>query len=549
MKPTVYHDVLAELREAFPRPVSDRQHDAYFVFSILRALDQVDSMKSEIPLLGSLQELDYAAAERSRIGADSSTVEDVTRELVDTLNGLPIWGHPHTQINVVPPSTIPSIIGALLPAIYNPNMVSDDTSHAMVQAEAQVSAMISDLIGYDATRSTGVFTFGGTGTTLYGVKIGIDKAIPEAMEIGIGNNGVLISSEQSHYCRLNVAGWLGLGEKNVITVPTNFGNDIQIDQFEAAVCEAIEAGKRIVAIIATMGTTDALGIDDLAAIVEVRDRLAEEYDLDYRPHVHADAVIGWAWSVFNDYDFEGNPLGFRPRTVRALAGAGRRISQLHLADSVGIDFHKTGFAPYVSSLFLAKDRADMQCLVRGRDEMPYLFQTGERHPGVFTLETSRGAGGVLAALANLRLFGKTGLRALLGHLVEMAELLREHFEGHDSTTVLNSENFGTVTLFRAYPYGVDTWTVKDRESTDPAARDELLANNEYNRRLFHHLHNQALAGNGVRLSMTDCYRQTDYGEPIVALKSYMLSPFIEERHIELLVESVLAAREAIRSES
>ena len=75
--------------------------------------------------------------------------------------------------------------------------------------------------------------------------------------------------------------------------------------------------------------------------------------------MHADAVIGWAWSVFNDYDFKENSLGFRPRAVRALAAAGRLISRLHRADSVGIDFHKTGFAPYVSSLFLARERDDL----------------------------------------------------------------------------------------------------------------------------------------------------------------------------------------------
>ena len=547
MKSPVYHDLLDELREAFPRPVSDQKHDAYFVFSIMRALDQVDSMKSEVPLLGTLKPLDYAAAEQSRLADDTSNIEDVTRELVDTLNGLPIWGHPRTQINVVPPSTIPSIIGAMLPAIYNPNLVSDDTSHAMVQVEARVSAMTANLIGYDPEKATGVFTFGGTGTTLYGVKIGIDKAIPSAMENGVGNDGVLIASKQSHYCRLNVAGWLGLGEKNVVTIPTTLRNNMQIDQLEIEARRAIEDGKRIVGIVATVGTTDAFGLDDIEAIVKVRDQLVTDYELDYSPHIHADAVIGWAWSVFNDYDFEDNPLGFRPRTVRALAGTARRVSKLHLADSVGIDFHKTGFAPYVSSLFLVKDRADVQCLVRGREDMPYLFQTGERHPGIFTLETSRGAGGVLAAFANLQLFGRSGLRVVLGHLVEMAELLREHLEGHISTSVLNNENFGTVTLFRAYPDGVDTWTIKDRERTDETAREELLAHNEYNRRLFHHLHDESLTGQGVRISMTDCYRYSEYGEPIVALKSYMLSPHIEARHVELLVDRVLAAREAMKS--
>lgn len=547
MSKPAYQQQLKRIREAFPSPKSDRLHDAYFVFSIMRALDQVDDMKSEVPLLGTVGELDYAAAEAERIAEVPSTVEDVSREMVRTLEGMPIWGHPRTQINVVPPPTIPGIVGSLLASIYNPNLVSDDTSHAVELAEHRAAAMTAALIGYDPSKSTGVFTFGGTGTTLYGVRIGIEKAIPGSLHDGVGSDGVIITSGQSHYARLNVAGWLGLGEKNVINVPTNLTNDIRIDVFESEARKAIEAGRRIAAIIATMGTTDAFGIDDLAAITEIRDRLVTEYALDYSPHIHADAVIGWAWSVFNTYDFESNPLGFRPRTIRALASTTRRISELCRADSVGIDFHKTGFTPYISSLFLARDRADMELLVRGRDEMPYLFQTGQRHPGIFTLETSRSGTGPLAALANLLLFGRQGLQVILGHLVEMAELLREHFEGHRNTTVLNSDNVGTVTLFRVYPDDVDTWTIQQRERNDPAARDDLLKHNEYNRKVFHYLHDEAMEGRGVRISMTDCYRHTSYGEPIVALKSYMLSPFIDQDDVECLVTVVLQAREHIES--
>jgi glutamate/tyrosine decarboxylase-like PLP-dependent enzyme len=547
MAEPAFQSLLTQIRQAFPQPVSDRMHDSYFVFSIMRALDQVDALKSKAPLLGQRQNLDYAAAQAERIADDPTSVEEVSRKLVAKLAGLPIWGHPLTQINVVAPPSIPSVIGSLLPAIYNPNLVSDDTSYGLALAEAEVAAMVARLVGYDPDLSAGFFTFGGTGTTLYGVKLGVEKAIPDAMTHGVGAGGVLLTSGQSHYCRLNVAGWLGLGESNVVQTPTHLTNDIRVDQLEAAARTILDRGQRIVCILATMGTTDALGIDDLEAIVELRDRLVEEYSLDYRPHVHADAVIGWAWSAFNDYDFEANPLGFRPRTVRALAGAARRISQLHRADSIGVDFHKTGFAPYVSSLFLARDRKDLQLLVRGREEMPYLFQTGERHPGVYTLETSRSGGGVLAAYANLHLLGRIGLQVLIGHLVEMAELLREHLEGHESTTVLNDGNFGTVTLFRAYPDGVDTWTIKDRERTDPEAREELLAHNEYNRRIFHYLYERAMRGEGVHISMTDCYRHTDYGEPIVALKSYILSPFIDEQSVERLVANVLEARQAMEA--
>ncbi len=46
--------------------------------------------------------------------------------------------------------------------------------------------------------------------------------------------------------------------------------------------------------------------------------------------------------------------------------------------------------------------------------------------------------------------------------------------------------------------------------------------------------------------MTDCYRHTDYGEPMVALKSFILSPFADEEHVELLVTRLLEAREKVR---
>ena len=89
--------------------------------------------------------------------------------------------------------------------------------------------------------------------------------------------------------------------------------------------------------------------------------------------------------------------------------------------------------------------------------MPYLYHFGDYRPGMYTLETSRAGTGVLAALANLRLFGEEGLRVILGHIVEMTQRLREYLGGQAGTTVVNQYNFGTVTLFRAYPEGVDTF--------------------------------------------------------------------------------------------
>lgn len=543
-----YQELLESLRKAFPQPVSDPVHDGYVVFSMLRALDQVDALKSQAPLLGTPCEPDYDRAHRERISVEGQTLEAVIPELVSYLQGMFIWGHPRSQINVVPNPTLASIIGTLLPLLYNPNLCSDESARRFAEAEVRTSAMTADLVGYDPQQAGGLFTFGGTGTLLYGVKVGIEKALPDAREHGVRQDAVIVASEQSHYSCLNVASWLGLGQQNVIRVASNLDNSVRMADLETALRGVLAEGRPIAAIVATMGTTDAFGIDDLRAIDELRRRLAAEYSLERLPHLHADAVIGWAWSVFNDYDFEENPLGFRGRTVRALAAAQHNIGHLKLADSVGIDFHKTGYAPYSSSLVLFRDRQDFSLIARSRETMPYLYQSGEHHPGMFTLETTRSGCGTMAALANLLLLGKTGYRVLLGHAVEMAEVLRERIESHPNLTVLNGQNVGPVTLFRAYPDGVDTFDVKQRERDDRGYRAQLLAHNDYNRRIYQRVHAEALAGHGVTLSLTDCYRQSSFGDPIVALKSYVLSPFADESRMASVVKHVLAARDAVDAE-
>jgi glutamate/tyrosine decarboxylase-like PLP-dependent enzyme len=164
---------------------------------------------------------------------------------------------------------------------------------------------------------------------------------------------------------------------------------------------------------------------------------------------------------------------------------------------------------------------------------------------MFTLETTRSATGPMAALANLLLLGKEGFRALLGHAVEMAEVLRERIESHPAVTVLNGDNVGPVTLFRAYPDGVDTFTVKAREQSDAEFQPQVRRFNEYNRRIFQRVHGEALAGRGVVISMTECYRHTEHGEPVAALKSYVLSPMADEARMESVLTRVLQARQEI----
>lgn len=88
-----YRQILEQLRQYFPQPVADRVHDAYFVFTILRALDPIDGMKSKLPLFGVGGRLHYERALKSKIRRDPSTPEEVSAELVKQFEGLPVWGH------------------------------------------------------------------------------------------------------------------------------------------------------------------------------------------------------------------------------------------------------------------------------------------------------------------------------------------------------------------------------------------------------------------------------------------------------------------------
>ena len=178
-------------------------------------------LKTHLPMLGSVVPSDFEKAKEATLPDAMSSVEDVTADLVSYLQGMIIFGHPRTQQNVIPPPTIPSLIGVLLASLHNPNIAWDEYSRLVALAEVEVVAMTSKLIGYNPEESSGVFTFGGTGTTLYGVKLGLEKACAETMQKGTPEDAVVFVSDAGHYCAANVVGWLGIGTNNLIPIPTN----------------------------------------------------------------------------------------------------------------------------------------------------------------------------------------------------------------------------------------------------------------------------------------------------------------------------------------
>ena len=117
-------------------------------------------------------------------------------------------------------------------------------------------------------RAAGCFTFGGTGTNLYGNEgRSRQKPYPRLAARASGEEVAIIGSAASHYCRYSIASWLGIGADNVISVSCDANNAMSLPALHAAMRQSLQRGTPIVGIVATMGTTDAFGIDDLAGIV------------------------------------------------------------------------------------------------------------------------------------------------------------------------------------------------------------------------------------------------------------------------------------------
>jgi glutamate/tyrosine decarboxylase-like PLP-dependent enzyme len=355
----------------------------------------------------------------------------------------------------------------------------------------------------------------------------------------------VIASDVSHYAKLSAAAWLGLGTEAVITVPSHPDNSIDLAALEKTLRDQLSRGERIAALVVTMGTTDSFGVDDIAGVVALRDRLATEYQLPYKPHVHADAVIGWIFTVFNDYNFTEDPLQLPVPVREALLQIRERMKSLHLADSIGMDFHKSGYSPYMSSLFLCQDRADLNLLARDRAKMPYLFQFGDYDPGVYTLECSRSGGPVLAALANLKLLGKDGFRTIIGHGVDMAERLRVHLAHTPHTVILNDQNHGLSVVFRCYPDGVNAVAAYQEERSDKANSARLKATNDYNARVYTATRQLVDEGDGAVFVRTDEYRLTSYGEAILGIKCFLFSVFTDEAAVDKAIACIEKARRAV----
>ena len=336
-------------------------------------------------------------------------------------------------------------------------------------------------------------------------------------------------------------------QKRTIRIKLTPDNDMDLDDLEQQLRACFRLGCAVPTIMLTMGTTDTFAVDRVKPVVELRDRLCEQYEIAMRPHVHVDSAIGWSMLFFLDYDFARNPLANRAETVAGLQRNVARFRELRYADSFTVDFQKWGYVPYPSSLVMFKDKHDLKYLQHDPGEFSYFERGLQGHTHLqSTIECSRSATGVFGAYAALRYLGVDGYQIILAHCLQNADAFRRRLRQFPHVKLVVPGNQGPSVGFRIY----DPARVQNADSEFAAecrvigsepCRARLAENSRWHRHLF-----ETRSNHGLFTSWVEFVAHTDYDEKgachrIPGEKAVFMNPLTTGRDIDNFIAYRLKA--------
>jgi L-2,4-diaminobutyrate decarboxylase len=328
-----------------------------------------------------------------------SVLERLRRDVLPDANRL---CHPRAMGHQVSAPLPAAVWTESLTAALNQSGAVWEMSPVGTVLESQVVRWMCGLAGFGGGAG-GVFTSGGTEATFVALLAARAAALPDAWAKGIGAElPVVIHGEHAHYAVARAVGELGIGTDNMAPVPSR-GHRMDVDALEAEVARQRGRGRRIMAVVATAGSTATGAFDDLDRI----GRLCEAHGL----WLHVDGAHG-ASALFS------------PTHRSKLAG-------LERARSIAWDPHKMMLMPLAASVVLVRDERELEAAFS--QKAPYLFHGRGWDQGVRSFQCSRRTDAMKVWVA-LQRYGASGLGAVYDRLCGTARALhasvsrRAHFE-------------------------------------------------------------------------------------------------------------------------
>lgn len=266
------------------------------------------------------------------------------------------------------------------------------------------------------------------------------------------------------------------------------------------------------------GNTLDNSIDPLKDIYDFVCNISEIKKMTYRPYIHFDTVVGWPWLFFKDYDFDYNPLQIDEITLNQIKKVTDNLINVTYADSIGIDFHKDGFSPYISSLFLIKNGAELHSIYKNEVKRLERKEHGSNFVQHHTIEHSRSAAPIFSAWIALQGAGVGGFQAYIANLMSVANIFRNVLP-NNGLELLNAHSLSFASVFWAkMPGGPETYQ-ELLESND----ETIERANDYNYKFFLHLASGKYGSSKIVLGFLPEYKVNSRGNKVSALRVYPMS--------------------------
>ena len=315
--------------------------------------------------------------------------EQLLADLDLVMDGAYNPGHPGALAHLDPPPLAASIVGDLICAGLNNNLLAEELSPSLSRLERSLMAWLAERVGLPA-GSGGVPSSGGTLSNLMALVIA-------RRERGLGCRGdaVLVASADAHVSIGKALAVMGLPATALYSLPTDADGAMVPAALEALLAELRRRGVPVIAVVATAGTTVRGAVDPLPAVASI----CRRHDV----WLHVDGAIG---AVF--------ALSERHRGI---------VAGLGLADSITINPQKLlGITKTSSLLLLARPQALERSFATG---LPYMEPSwGGGHGGESGLQGTRPAE-VLKLWLGLRQLGLQGIETLLDQAIARRERLQQ----------------------------------------------------------------------------------------------------------------------------
>jgi len=471
-------------------------------------------------------------------------IRDVLQEIKDkvTVHSVKI-GSPHYIGHMT--SAIPyfMILLEIIIAALNQNQVKIETAKASSFVERELIAWMHRIIfNRDDTFyrkniqnpriALGNITSGGTISNLTALMVARERAFPADRNFpGIRKIGVegalnyygyskmvVLVSRRGHYSIRKAANLLGLGEKNVIYIPVDTNNRINIKALRKTIQNIkrsdLEKGKKtkIMSIIGIAGTTETGNIDNL---MELGDIAREE-----NAYFHVDAAWGGAALIVDEYKslFRG----------------------IEKADSVAVDAHKLLYCPMAMGIVVFRNEKDLNHL---KTISQYVNRPDSVDTGRFTIEGSRPFA-CLKPWASLKIIGRDGYRLLFGQAQEATSTFKKILEESGNFEVLNHPEL-FILNYRLVPKKImeklNGW----------AERKKTLSNNNHKKNLTKKIQKVNSVLNNLNILLQKSIRQDDTTfvsrtilestryrpQRIVVLRAVLINPLINNDILKKIVST------------